>query len=130
VFDALAYRPEPCRPDAQILERVDKGEYIRERLTFHTAPNVVVPAYLLVPKRAKFPAPAVLALHDHSGFYYWGKEHIIETERTSIRCLPRFASDGVSYPATLARHSYVVVTIDMYYIGDSRLVLDESERPG
>src|SRR5262249_17694446 len=24
VFEALAYRPEPCRPDAHILERVDK----------------------------------------------------------------------------------------------------------
>ena len=80
VFDALVYRPTPCKPDAKILERVDKGDYIRERLTFHTAPNVTVPAYLLIPKRAKLPAPAVVALHDHSGFYYWGKEHIIETE--------------------------------------------------
>ena len=80
VFDALAYRPGPCRPDAQILERVDKGDYICERLSFYTAPNVTVPAYLLVPKRGKFPAPAVVALHDHSGDYYWGKEKIIETE--------------------------------------------------
>src|SRR2546427_7534622 len=132
VFAALVYRPVPSQPDATIVERVDRGDYIRERLTFHTAPNVTVPAYLLVPKRAKLPAPAVIALHDHSGFYYWGKEHIIETENehpalTAFRQRPY---DGVSYPATLARHGYVVLTIDMYYFGDRRLVLDEDLERG
>jgi len=132
VFDSLAYRPEPCRPDAQILERVDKGDYIRERLTFHTATNVNVPAYLLVPKRAKFPAPAVVALHDHSGLYYWGKEHIIETENEHpmLTAFRQRRYDGVSYPATLARHGYVVLTIDMYYFGNRRLILDEDLERG
>ena len=132
VFEALAYRPEPCRPKATILDRVDKGDYIRERLTFHTSPEVEVPAYLLVPKRAKLPAPAVLALHDHSGFYYWGKEHIIETENehpmlTEFR---RARYDGISYPATLATHGYVVLTMDMFYFGDRRLILDEDVERG
>ena len=106
VFDALAYRPAPCTPDAKILERVDKGDYIRERLIFHTAPNVTVPAYLLIPKRTKLPAPAVVALHDHSGFYYWGKEHIIEAENEhpALTAFRQRAYDGVSYTATLARH--------------------------
>src|SRR6266567_5122946 len=127
VFDALVYRPTPCKPDAKILERVDKGDYIRERLTFHTAPNVTVPAYLLIPKRTKLPAPAVVALHDPSGFYYWGKEHTIEAENEhpALTAFRQRAYDGVSYPATLARHGYVVLAIDMYYFGDRRLVLDE-----
>jgi dienelactone hydrolase len=132
VFAALAYHPEPCPLRATILERVDKGDYIRERLTFHTAPEVEVPAYLLVPKRVKLPAPAVLALHDHSGFYYWGKEHIIETENehpmlTEFR---RLRYDGVSYPATLAAHGYVVLVIDMFYFGERRLILDEDLERG
>ena len=132
VLSSLAYQPDPSKPTAAILERVDKGDYIRERLTFHTAPEVEVPAYLLVPKHARFPAPAVLALHDHGGFYYWGKEHIIETENehpvlTAYR--QRFY-DGASYPATLARRGYVVLTIDMFYFGDRRLVLDEDMERG
>jgi dienelactone hydrolase len=132
VFAALGYHPEPCPPRATILERVDKGDYIRERLTFHTAPEVEVPAYLLIPKHAKLPAPAVLALHDHSGFYYWGKEHIVETENehpmlTEFR---RLRYDGVSYPATLAGHGYVVLVIDMFYFGDRRLILDEDLERG
>ena len=111
---------------------MDKDDYIRERLTFHTAPNVTVPAYLLIPKRAKFPAPAVVALHDHSGLYYWGKEHIIETENEHpvLTAFRQRRYDGVSYPSTLARHGYVVLTIDMYYFGERRLILDEDLQRG
>jgi dienelactone hydrolase len=132
IFETLAYHPEPCRPQANVLERVDKGDYIRERLTFHTAPEIEVPAYLLIPKRARFPAPAVLALHDHSGLYYWGKEHIIETEMEHPMLVEfrRMRYDGLSYPATLAQHGYVVLTIDMFYFGDRRLVLDEDLERG
>ncbi len=132
VFAALVYRPVPSQPDATIVERVDRGDYIRERLTFHTAPNVTVPAYLLVPKRAKLPAPAVIALHDHSGIYYWGKEKIIETEKEHpvLIASRQRHYDGVSYPAMLARHGYVVLTIDMYYFGDRRLILDEDLERG
>jgi dienelactone hydrolase len=132
VFSTLAYQPEPCQPQAVILERVDKGDYIREHLTFHTAPEVEVPAYLFLPNRARLPAPAVLALHDHSGLYYWGKEHIVETENehpmlTEFR---KARYDAQSYPAALAQHGYVALTIDMYYFGDRRLILDEDLERG
>ncbi len=132
VFAALTYRPEACKPEAGIINRADKGDYIRERLKFHTAPSVEVPAYLLIPKRAKFPAPAVVALHDHSGDYYWGKEKIIETENEhpTIVASRKRHYDGVSYPATLARHGYVVLTIDMFYFGERRLILDEDLERG
>ena len=132
IFDALAYHPEPCSPQAVILERLDLDDYFRERLSFHTAPEVEVPAYLFVPKRARFPAPAVLGLHDHSGLYYWGKEHIVETanEHPMLTEFRKARYDGESYPAMLARHGYVVLVIDMFYFGDRRLVLDEDLEHG
>jgi hypothetical protein len=42
IFDLMSYRPEPIKPAAQILERVDKGEYVRERVTFWSTPDVEV----------------------------------------------------------------------------------------
>lgn len=132
VFELLSYRPDPSDPKPHIIERVDKGDYVRERLTFHTAPDVEVPAYVLLPKRAKFPAPAVLALHDHGGFYYWGKEKLneIENEHPALTSYRREYYDGLSFPATLARRGYVVMTIDMFYFGERRLVLDEDLERG
>ena len=132
VFSTLSYHPESCQPQPAVLDRVDNGDYIREHLTFHTTAEVEVPAYMFFPKRAKFPAPAVLALHDHSGLYYWGKEHIVETENEHPM-LTEFRNaryDGQSYPATLAQHGYVVLTIDMFYFGDRRLILDEDLERG
>ncbi|MGH9449317.1 MAG: dienelactone hydrolase family protein [Terriglobia bacterium] len=132
VFDLLLYRPKPCDPQARILEKVDKGDYIREYLHFHTTPDIEVPAYFLYPKRAKFPVPAVVALHDHSGFYYYGKEKIVEIEHENpvVTAFRQRRYDGLSFPITLARHGYAVMVTDMYYFGERRLVLDSDLAQG
>lgn len=132
VLACLSYRPESCEPRAQVLERVDRGDYIRERVTFHTTPDIEVPAFVLIPKRTKFPAPGVVALHDHGGFYYYGKEKIVETENEHP-ILTQYRRDyygGQSFPVALARRGYVVIAIDMFYFGDRRLILDEDLAQG
>lgn len=132
ILDLLLYRPSPCDPKARVLEKVDKGDYIREYLRFHTTPDIEVGAYFLYPKRAKFPVPAVVALHDHGGFYYWGKEKIVQTENENpvLKAYRKKYYDGISYPATLARHGYAVIAIDMYYFGERRLILHSDLQEG
>ena len=132
VFELLSYQPEPCAPRATILERVDKGDYVRERITFYTAPEVEVPAFVLIPKRAKLPAPAVVALHCHGGFYYWGKEKVVKTENEHPALISYRARyyDGLSYPVTLARNGFVVIVFDAFYFGERRLILDEELEHG
>jgi dienelactone hydrolase len=132
IIELMFYHPEATQPHAQILERVDKGEYIRERLKFRTSPDVEVPCYFLIPKRAKFPVPAVVALHDHGGFYYWGKEKLVETENEHplLSAYRKEYYDGVSFPASLAQHGYAVIVTDMFYHGERRLILDEDLQSG
>src|SRR5438128_6611862 len=79
VMELLHYLPAKCQPRAEVIERVDVGDYVREKVYFNTTPDIRVPAFVLVPKRAKLPAPGIVALHDHGGFYFWGKEKIVET---------------------------------------------------
>lgn len=132
VFDLMSYQPEATNPRAQILERVDKGGYVRERLDFWSTPDVQVPSYFLIPKGVKFPVPAVVALHDHGGFYYWGKEKLVETENEHpvLTAYRQKYYDGVSFPASLARRGYAVIVIDMFYHGERRLILDEDIEDG
>jgi dienelactone hydrolase len=132
VFDLMSYRPEATNPRAQILERVDRGEYVRERLRFWSAPDIEVPCYFLIPKRVKFPVPAVVALHDHGGFYYWGKEKLVENEKEhpALRAYRQEYYDGVSFPASLVQRGYAVIVIDMFYHGERRLILDEDVENG
>lgn len=77
VFEHLFYAPPPVSPSPEIIRRTDKGDYVLEYLTFQTTPDLRVPAYVLVPKNAKLPAPGIVVLHDHGGFYVWGKEKVV-----------------------------------------------------
>ena len=69
LLELLHYAPARCDPRPEVVERLDRGDHVCERVLFNTTPDVRVPAYVLVPKKADRPLPAVVALHDHGGFY-------------------------------------------------------------
>ena len=121
---------------AETVERVDCGDYVREKVWFNTTPDVRVPAFVLVPKNAPKRAPAIVALHDHGGFYLWGKEKIVEMpdEHPVLTDFKRQYYGGRSIATELVRQGYVVVVIDMFYWGERRMLLDDDpadwrERP-
>jgi dienelactone hydrolase len=136
LLDLLHYAPPKCDPRPEVVERVDRGEYVRERVLFNTTPDIRVPAYVLLPKNVRFPAPGIVALHDHGGFYLWGKEKLVEIEGQHP-VLTEFKKQyyaGTSIASALARQGYVVIVIDMFYWGERRMLLDDDpadwrERP-
>ena len=135
-FELLLYAPERVDPQPETLERVDAGDFWRERVTFRTTPEIRVPAYVLIPKHAKLPAPGIVALHDHGGFYLWGKEKLIRLpdEHPTLTQFKQQYYGGMSIADELARQGYVVVVIDMFYWGERRMLLDHdppdwTERP-
>src|SRR4051794_10443291 len=97
-FELLLYAPERVEPQAETLERVDCGDFWRERVTFRTTPEIRVPAYVLIPKHAKLPAPGIVALHDHGGFYLWGKEKLVALpgEHSTLAEFKKQSYDGMS----------------------------------
>lgn len=136
VLDLLAYSPPPAPPAPETVERVDCGDYIREKVWFNTTPDVRLPAYVLVPKQGVRPAPASVALHDHGGFYLWGKEKLVEIdgEHAVLKEFRERSYGGRSIAIELARRGYIVVVTDMFYWGERRMLLDEDpadwrERP-
>ena len=125
LLDLLHYSPPPCDPKAETVERVDRGDYFQESVYFNTTPNIRVPAFVLVPKRAKLPAPGIVALHDHGGFYFWGKEKLValDDEHPVLTDFKREYYAGRSIASELACAGYVVVVIDMFYWGERRMLL-------
>ncbi len=67
LLETLRIRPEPGRrPRVLISEAsVDCGDYTRQKLSIEAHDGVAIPCYLLVPRNAPFPAPALVALHGH-----------------------------------------------------------------
>lgn len=127
VRELLRYNPPRCDPRPEVLERVDCGDYIRERLTFQTTPDIRVPAFVLIPKGEKKRRPGIVALHDHGGFYVWGKEKIVamDNEHPSLAEFKRLYYGDRSFASELARRGYVVIAIDMFYWGERRMLLPQ-----
>lgn len=67
MFELLHYAPGPCEPRAEVISREDRGDHVREEIRFNTTSVFRVPATVLIPKRAKLPAPGVVMLHSHGG---------------------------------------------------------------
>jgi dienelactone hydrolase len=126
VFEAMKYRPARASFDAETVELVDRATYVREKIYFNTTPELRVPAYVLVPKNrgAGGKAPAVVALHDHGGFYRWGKEKLVRTD-DEHPALTEFKAcyAGRSIADDLVEQGYVVIVIDMFYWGERRMRL-------
>jgi len=136
LLELLHYAPPKCDPRPEVVEKLDKGDHVREKVVFNTTPDIRVPAYVFIPKKGKLPAPALVALHDHGGFYLWGKEKLIENEdeHPVLADFKKQYYGGVSIASALVRQGYVVIVIDMFYWGERRLILDDDaadwrERP-
>ncbi|MGZ8938086.1 MAG: dienelactone hydrolase family protein [Limisphaerales bacterium] len=139
LLELLHYAPERCDPRAEVVEKVDLGDYVREKVYFNTTPVIRVPAYVLVPKRKDTRGgklPAIVALHDHGGFYLWGKEKLVAVEGEAP-VLKQWREDyygGRSIAEVLVKQGYVVLVMDMFYWGERRMLLEDDaadwrERP-
>jgi dienelactone hydrolase len=126
VFDCLDYSPPPVSPAPEIIRRTDRGDYIEEYLTFQTTPDLRVPAYVLIPKKASLPAPGLVVLHCHGGAYVWGKEKVVAVadEHPVLSEFKNQLYEGASIATELVQRGYVVITIDMFYWGERRMMLD------
>jgi dienelactone hydrolase len=136
LLELLHYSPPECDPAAEAVERLDCGDFLLEKVWFNTTPDLRVPACVLVPKNASRPLPAIVALHDHGGFYLWGKEKIVSLpgEHAALAEFRRQYYGGKSIAIELVRHGYLVAVIDMFYWGERRMLLDDDaadwrERP-
>ncbi len=127
VLEQLFYSPPPVPPNPEIVRRTHRGDYVEEYLTFQTTPDLRVPAYVLIPKKAALPAPGIVVLHCHGGAYVWGKEKVVagDNEPAALSEFKQQLYEGTSIATEMVRRGYVVITIDMFYWGERRMLLQE-----
>ena len=123
MMELLSFAPEPVPLNPEITDKVKKNGYTRYRVTYSVTPYRKTEAFLLIPDGLTKPAPAVIALHDHGGFYYYGKEKITETEDQPmiLKDFINKAYGGRPYADELARRGFVVLCPDAFYFGSQRI---------
>ena len=126
--------PEPCPLNTKVVESDPPGSsrepFERIKLTYEAEPGEEVPAYLLLPRGATAPAPAVVLCHQHAGQYHIGKSEVryrapITLHACAAACAPTrpeppppvqpagLAGDPMHHTgAALARHGFVVICPD------------------
>jgi dienelactone hydrolase len=132
VFDLLLYQPPRTDPAAEVVERVDMGDFVREKVIFSTGPNFRVPAYVHIPAKLNGRAPAIVDLHSHGGMFVFGKEKVIDFGRNHPALVAYHEEnyDGRPTATALVRRGYVVITIDAFMFGERRPILAPEREKG
>jgi len=126
VIDLLSYNPPEAPLNPVTISQTDCGAYIREEVEFNVSAQSRISGTLLIPKGGEAPYPAVVALHDHGGYYYHGREKLLDTpdEPGILRDFKEELYEGVSWASELVKEGYVVLIIDAFYFGARRVDYD------
>jgi dienelactone hydrolase len=118
VWEAMGDLPEErCPLDPIVLERVDMGDYWREKVLLKSEPGMAVPAYLLIPKDLEGRRAGILACHGHGN----GKDDICGISHGEWHRVHGIRSLNYTYAVQLVREGYVVLAPDWRGFGERRL---------
>lgn len=125
--ELLAYDPNPAPLNPEYLDTVQEDGFTRYLVRYQTNANQKTEAFLLIPDQLQTPAPAVIAMHDHGGFYYYGKEkHHGSKDAPSI--LSEYKEglyEGRNYGDELAKRGFIVLSPDAVYFGSQKIDPDK-----
>ncbi|WP_460923427.1 dienelactone hydrolase family protein [Pontibacter brevis] len=121
--ELLAFNPEPAPLNSEVLSTTKRDGYTQYLVRYNVNALQKTEAFLLVPDNLTKPAPAVIALHDHGGFYFFGKEkHTLTDNQPDI--LVEYVQnlyEGRYYADELAKRGFVVLCPDAVYFGSQKL---------
>lgn len=121
--ELLAYHPEPAALDVKVLDTIKREGYTQYLVQYNLNSLQQTEAFLLIPDNLNGKAPAVIALHDHGGFYFYGKEKITQTDNRPgiLKDFILNLYEGQPYADELAKRGFVVLCPDAMYFGSQKI---------
>jgi len=127
VFECLA--PPPVAGGAAVGQRRFEYDGLAiEELSWPQLAGEPTQAWVLKPAHATAPLPGVLALHDHGGFKFYGKEKIAQIGPEWHPKIKRHRDEyygGFAWANELARRGHVVLVHDAFAFGSRRVRLGD-----
>lgn len=105
----------PSALSPKLIERVDRGDHVREKIILRTARDILMPVYLLLPKKAVRPLPVIVAFHGHG---YGVKDIVGLWEDGAERRTP----DGYhkDFAVDICRRGFAVAAPEISCFGERR----------
>lgn len=123
VLDSLSHFPPRTHLQPKTISSKENENHIQEEVEFNTSALTRVSGTVLKPKTGKKVYPAIVALHDHGGFYYFGREKIISSssEPDVLKEFKKLYYGNRSWANELVQRGYIVLVIDAFYFGKRKL---------
>ncbi len=119
------------RPQAETVSRRLHDGLSVEEVTWQLPYGPQTSAYFLKPAHAPGKLPGILALHDHGGNKYYGKEKIAEVRPETASGIGAYRSlyyGGRAWANEVARRGYGVLVHDVFPFGSRKILA--SDLPG
>lgn len=126
VLELLAFNPPDVQLNPTVNGRREETDVIVEEISYDMPFGPRTKGFFLYPKKRDGKLPAVVALHDHGEFFYYGKEKI-----TSIQNEPRILTEfkktyygGRGWATELAKRGFAVLAVDVFAWGSRRIPIE------
>jgi hypothetical protein len=121
--ELLAFNPPLCPLNPKVDSRLEEEDLVVEKISYDMPYGPRTEGFFTYPNRRTEKCPAIVALHDHGGFFYYGKEKIttIPNEPRILTEFKRKYYGGRSWATELARRGFAVLSADVFLWGSRRI---------
>lgn len=128
VREALSFAPGPEEPqDVRVEKSWEHDGLSGQEVSWSVGYGPRTRAWLLRPGGATRPLPGIVALHDHGGYKFYGKEKIADGPEGELAVLGAFREQcygGRAYANALAREGFAVLVPDTFLWGSRKFPAD------
>jgi dienelactone hydrolase len=123
----LGFYPKAVSMNATVDSKSENNGIITEEISYDLPYGPRTRGFFLYPKnRGQKRLPGFLALHDHGGYYYFGKEKVVNSlvHSESLTEFKKAHYGGKSWANELAGRGFAVLSIDVSLWGSRKIPLE------